>query len=82
MKTYNNLYDKICSFENIYSAYLKARKGKRYHNDVIKFSINLEENLISIRDRLIKLIIPGNINISQFMNQKREKLRLYHLKIE
>lgn len=53
MKTYNNLYDKICSFENIYSAYLKARKGKRYHNDVIKFSINLEENLISIRDRLV-----------------------------
>jgi len=46
MKTYNNLYDKICSFENIYRAYLKARKSKRYHHDVLKFSSNLEENLI------------------------------------
>jgi retron-type reverse transcriptase len=53
MKTYNDLYNKICSFENIYCAYLKARKNKRYHHEVLKFSINLEENLINIREELI-----------------------------
>lgn len=51
-KTYNNLYSKICSFENIYDAYLKARKNKRYHYAVLKFTANLEENLISIYDEL------------------------------
>ncbi|MEI7425162.1 MAG: hypothetical protein WCK10_03525 [Candidatus Staskawiczbacteria bacterium] len=51
-KTYNNLYTKICSFENIYIAYLKARKGKRYHRDVLKFTSNLEENLINIYEEL------------------------------
>jgi len=51
-KTHNNLYIKICSFENIHSAYLKARKGKRYHRAVLKFTLNLEENLINIYEEL------------------------------
>jgi hypothetical protein len=28
-KTYNDLYKKIYNFENIYQAYLQARRGKR-----------------------------------------------------
>lgn len=43
-----NLYEKICSFENIYSAYLKARKCKRYRPGVLDFTENLEHNLLSI----------------------------------
>lgn len=53
MKTYNNLYNQIYSFENIYSAYLKARKNKRYHHEVLSFTIDLEENLINIQEELI-----------------------------
>ena len=53
MKTYNDLYSKIYSFENIYIAYLKARKNKRYHPEVLNFSENLEENLINIQKELI-----------------------------
>jgi retron-type reverse transcriptase len=53
MKTYNDLYSKIYSFENIYVAYLKARKNKRYHPEVLRFSVNLEENLINIQKELI-----------------------------
>jgi len=30
MKTYRNLYDNLWSFENLYEAWRKARKGKRY----------------------------------------------------
>ena len=53
MKTYKNLYEKICDFENIYSAYLKARKNKRLRVDVLNFSCNLERNLYRIQDELL-----------------------------
>ncbi len=29
-KTHNNLFEQICDFDNLYKAYLKARKCKRY----------------------------------------------------
>lgn len=53
MKTYKNLYPEICSFANIHRAYLKARQGKRYKNDVLKFSAQLEDNLIGIHNHLL-----------------------------
>ena len=59
-KTYNNLYEKICSFENIHLAYLKARKNKRYKKEVLEFSANLESNLVLIQNILInKIYIPS-----------------------
>jgi len=39
-KTYNNLFAKICSFENLLSAYYKARKGKRANKNVQDFDFN------------------------------------------
>lgn len=48
MKRKGNLFDKICSFENIYSAYLKARKGKKLKKEVLLFNYNLEANLINL----------------------------------
>lgn len=52
-KTYKNLYSRICEFDNIHLAYLKARKAKRYKAEVLRFSANLEENLINIQNHLI-----------------------------
>ena len=52
-KTYNNLFEQIYQFENLYSAYLKARKNKRYNCDVLEFTANLEENLIALQNQLI-----------------------------
>ncbi len=52
MKTYNNLFNKICAFQNLYLAYLKARKCKRYRKDILKFSYNLEENLLMLQEEL------------------------------
>lgn len=51
--TYNNLFEKVCDFKNLHSAYLKARKGKRYTCDVLEFSRNLEENLCALRQELL-----------------------------
>jgi RNA-directed DNA polymerase len=52
MKTYNNLFEKIYSFENLHLAYLKARKGKRYRKEILNFSYNLEKNLLQIKEEL------------------------------
>lgn len=53
MKTYGDLYPQIYDFDNIHLAYLKARRNKRYKQDVLLFSARLEENLIDIQNRLI-----------------------------
>ena len=52
-KTHSDLWNKITSFENLYDAYLKARRGKRYRSDVLIFSANLEENLLKIQKQLL-----------------------------
>ena len=52
-KTYNNLYPEIYSFQNLLDAYRKARRNKRYKEDVLQFSAHLEERLISIQNDLI-----------------------------
>jgi len=52
MKTYNNLYSKIYSLNNIYLAYLKARRNKRYKKQILEFNYNLEENLYKIHEEL------------------------------
>lgn len=53
LKRVGNLYETICSFDNIYSAYLEARKGKKKRREVLRFRDNLEENLVSIQNDLI-----------------------------
>jgi retron-type reverse transcriptase len=53
LKRHNGLYEKIYDFENLYQAYLLARKCKRYRRDVLEFTANLEENLIQIQNELI-----------------------------
>lgn len=52
-RTVGNLFDEIVSFDNLYAAYLDARKGRRKKPDVARFGANLEENLINIHNHLI-----------------------------
>lgn len=47
------MFEKICSFENLHLAYLKARKCKRYRDQVLEFSYNLEENLLRLQEELL-----------------------------
>ena len=53
-KTYKHLYSRIASFENLHTAYLKARGNKRFKPDVLEFSANLETNLLALREKLLK----------------------------
>lgn len=52
MKTYKNLYPKLCSYKNLRSAFKKASKGKRSMLYVIEFERNLDKNLLDIKKEL------------------------------
>ena len=47
------LYDNLCQFRNLHDAYLRARKNKRYRQDALEFTANLETNLIEMQRSLI-----------------------------
>lgn len=53
MKTYTKLYVKICSSDNLYLAYRKARKRKSSRPDVQEFEQHLNENLKKLREELV-----------------------------
>lgn len=53
MKRIKNLYESIYDFDNLLQAYYMARKSKRYREEVLRFSNNLEENLITLQNELI-----------------------------
>lgn len=53
MKRFGNLYSQIYAWDNLVAAYQKARIGKRYKSDVLRFSLNLEEELCNIQNHLI-----------------------------
>jgi retron-type reverse transcriptase len=53
MKTYDNIYPQVYDFESLYNGYLRARKGKRHHVEVLKFERNLESELIHLQNELI-----------------------------
>ena len=48
MKTYKNLYPKICSFENLLSAAHKAAQGKRFRPYVLEFFNEIEHNAFQL----------------------------------
>jgi RNA-directed DNA polymerase len=52
-KTYKHLYPQVYSFENLYLAYRKARRGgKRKHDAVAAFEYRLEDNLWALHAEL------------------------------
>lgn len=54
MKTYTNLYQKICTFAALYRAYQFCRRGKREREYAIEFEQDLEKNLLDLRDDLVE----------------------------
>lgn len=47
------LFPRVVDFDNLWQAYLAARKGKRFREEVALFSAHLEENLINIQNHLL-----------------------------
>ena len=62
MKTYNKLYEKITSWENLVLAWQKARKGKTNRLYVIEFEKEVEMNLIDLQEELkFKTYFPKHL---------------------
>ncbi len=52
-KTFDGIFDEIITFESLYQAYLRARKGKRKSWPCRHFEQDLEGNLIQLQNELI-----------------------------
>ena len=52
MKTYNRLFNRICSFENLLLAARKAQDGKRFQEEVARFNFHLERELYRLQEEL------------------------------
>jgi len=76
MKTYTNLFSKIIVFNNIHLAYLKARKNKRYHPDVLAFFADLGDNLLKIKTELeMEKYVHGKYTEFIVNESKKRKIR-------
>lgn len=53
MKTYCNLYQHLCSYENLLLAFINARKRKSLKPYVLDFEANLQNNLFSLQWELL-----------------------------
>lgn len=72
--TTTGLWGQITDFDNLYQAYLEARRGKRDRSSVLRFSANVEENLVNLQNHLLwKSWAPGKPR--EFV-VKEPKLRL------
>jgi retron-type reverse transcriptase len=52
MKTYKNIYPKICAYKNLYQSWRKAAKGKRKVPEVAEFEYFLTDNLLQLEKEL------------------------------
>lgn len=75
-KTYNNIWSQVFDFENLYAAFMAARKGKRDRPDVARFSMRAEERLIEIQNHLIwKSWRPGRCKEFWVRDPKRRLIQ-------
>ncbi len=76
MKTYKNLYQELCSKENIALAFKKAQKRKSRKPYVIEFKNNLNENLELLRLELLSNTYkPRQLRTFVIREPKTRKIR-------
>lgn len=69
-----DIYPKIYDFVNLYYAYLKARKSKKYNDEVLEFTTQLESNLIQLQNELMyKVYEQGRYN-QFFVYEPKQRL--------
>lgn len=72
MKSYKYLYPQIYSFENLYLAFRKARRGKRKKESVAAFELDLEANLWQLYEELRdQTYRPGHYHNFYVQERKR-----------
>lgn len=62
MEKYSRVFEQFVCYDNMYGGFRMASKDKRYHENVLSYSANLEENLINAQNKLIwKMYSPGEL---------------------
>ncbi|MBI3814370.1 MAG: RNA-dependent DNA polymerase [Nitrospinae bacterium] len=75
MKRCGNLFSQITSFENLYLASRKARKGKRLKDNVLIFENNIEDELFRLQEEIIlKTYTPGRYREFTIYERKPRKI--------
>jgi RNA-directed DNA polymerase len=62
MKRANHLFEKIVSQDNLYLAFWKAGKGKRYAAETQKYAQDLDKNLSELREQFL----TGNLQVGDY----------------
>lgn len=73
MKRINNLYQQICSVENIEAAEAIARKGKKKQYGVIAFDRNREANIINLHDMLVNKTYRTSLYSTFIIHEPKER---------
>ncbi|MCB0567738.1 MAG: hypothetical protein KDD01_25500 [Phaeodactylibacter sp.] len=75
MKRFGNLYNKICTFENLLLAFYKARRGKRSNDNVAAFEANMEWELLRLLEELkVENYCPGAYRTFQIHDPKERMI--------
>lgn len=75
LQTIKNIFPLIYDFENLFNAYKKAIKCKRYRTDVMEYTDRLEENLIELQNEFIwKTYSVGQYNIFYVYEPKKRMI--------
>ena len=73
MRRHGNLFQEIIKTENIYQAYCKAKKGKRWQRKVQGFEKNLENNIEDIRQSLINKTFHTSGYRTKMIHEPKER---------
>ena len=75
MKRIGRIWPEVISFENLLSAYRKARKGKQSKPAVAEFTLNLESELLSLQQDLIDFSYqPGPYRLFTIYERKKRQI--------
>ena len=75
LMTYRDLWKELCSYDNLFLAYKKARKHKTLKHYVIEFEKNLEDNLLTLQVELqLKSYSPKPLETFIIRDPKTRKI--------
>jgi retron-type reverse transcriptase len=75
MKRLGRIWPDLVSFDNLLSAYRKARKGKQSSPAVAEFTLNLESELLSLQQELTSFTYrPGEYRLFTLYERKKRQI--------
>lgn len=79
MKRIGNLYEKICSKENLLKAHEKASQGKRWYEEVKEVNAHLDERIDEIQKSLTEKTFHTSPYEIFYKNEGRKERKIYKL---